>query len=77
MPAELIVARKVAKYGVVAIYGRDVLTPAEIMGMDIADTLARVFQDRASSDVAEWTKAHPKEHEFLEAAREIWKASQR
>lgn len=73
IPAELITYRAVEKFGVKAVFGKDTLTPSEITGMRIADTLQRIYAQReANKNVAEWTQEHPKEHEFLEAARRIW-----
>lgn len=78
MPAELSIARKVDKYGVKAVYGRDVLTHAEIMGMSIADVVVRIYEQRAASNEwAKWMIDHPKEAAFLEAVEKIWQTQSR
>ena len=75
-PWELATGRAIERFGVKAVTGRDVLTCAEIRGIQTADVIVRLFQRRAESENwAEWTKKNPRDAEILEAAQKIWQTT--
>lgn len=60
-------------YGVKAVFGRDVLSPDEIVSMNITANIIKAFQSREeSSDWAKWNERNPKLAEMLNLASAEW-----
>ena len=64
-------------YGVKAVFGRDVLSPNEIMSMNITANIIKAYQSREESkDWAKWNERNPKLAEMLDLAAKVYKEAQ-